>query len=62
MASVLYFGFLGHEPCGILALQPELNLTPSALEGEVLITGPRGNPSQYFKISLNTNETFQLHS
>lgn len=29
----------GHEACGILALQPAIELTPAALEGEVLTTG-----------------------
>ena len=36
------FGFIGHEACGILALQPGIELVFSALEGEVLTTGLPG--------------------
>ena len=34
------FWIFGHEACGILALWPEIKPAPSALEGEVLTTGP----------------------
>ena len=36
------FWFFGCEACGILAPQPGIKLTPPALEGEVLTTGPPG--------------------
>ena len=36
------FWFLGHETCGILALQLGFKSAPPALEGEVLTTGPPG--------------------
>ena len=36
------FWFFGHEACGILALQTELEPTPPALEGRVPSTGPSG--------------------
>ena len=42
IASVLYFGFFGHEACGILASQPGIKPAPPALEGEVLTTGLPG--------------------
>ena len=32
------FWFCGHEACGILALQPGIKPTPSALEGKALTT------------------------
>ena len=32
------FWFFGHEACGILALQPGIKPTPSALEGKALTT------------------------
>ena len=34
--------FSGHEAYGILAPQPGIEPTPSALEGEILTTGPPG--------------------
>ena len=34
------FWFFGHEVCGILALSPGIEPTPSALEGKVLTTRP----------------------
>ena len=34
----LMFSFWGHKACGILGAQPGIKPTPSALEGEVLIT------------------------
>ena len=43
IASVLYFGFLDHEACGILASQPWIKPAPPALESEVLTTGPPGD-------------------
>ena len=36
------FGFIDHEACGILALQPGTELVFSALEGEVLTSGLPG--------------------
>ena len=33
------FWFFGLKACGILAAQPGIELTPPALEGEVLTTG-----------------------
>ena len=36
------FWFFGREARGILAPQPGIEPTPSALEGEVLTTGPPG--------------------
>ena len=36
------FRFIGHEACGILALQPGTEPVFSALEGEVLTTGLPG--------------------
>ena len=36
------FWFFGQEACGILALRPGMVPTSSALEGEVLATGPPG--------------------
>ena len=37
-----YVGFFDLEACGILTPQPGIEPTPSALEGEVLTTGPSG--------------------
>ena len=34
------FWFFGPRKCGILASQPGIEPTPTALEGEVLTTGP----------------------
>ena len=34
--------FFGHKACGILALQPAIELASAALEGEVLTTGLPG--------------------
>ena len=39
------FGFIDHEACGILALQPGTELVFSALEGEVLTSGLPGKSS-----------------
>ena len=36
------FWFFGHEACGILVPQPEIEPALPALEGEVLTTGPPG--------------------
>ena len=38
----MFFLFFGHKACGILAPQPGIENAPSALEGEVLTTGPPG--------------------
>ena len=37
--SILCFGVLGHETCGLLASQPGIKPAAPALEGEVLTTG-----------------------
>ena len=42
ISSVFMFSFLDHETCGILAPWPGIKPAPSALEGEVLTTGPPG--------------------
>ena len=39
---VVFFFFLDHKTCGILAPWPGIKPAPSALEGEVLTTGPPG--------------------
>ena len=44
IASVSCFVFLATEAYAILAPQPGTEPTPSALEGEVLTTGPPGSP------------------
>lgn len=36
------FGFFDHEAGGILAPQPGIKPSPSALEGNILTTGPPG--------------------
>ena len=36
------FYFFGHEACGILAPQPQIEPALPMLEGEVLTTGPPG--------------------
>ena len=41
-------GFFGHEACGILARWRGTKLTPPALEGKVLTTGPPGNSLNLF--------------
>ena len=38
------FWFFGHEACEILAPRLGVKPIPSALEGEVLTTGPPGKP------------------
>ena len=55
IASVLCFGFLGNEPCGILAPQPGIILIPLALERKVLSPGlpgksPKVNCCYYFML------------
>ena len=40
--NIYIYGFYGHEACGILAPQPGIESTPSALEGKVLTTGLSG--------------------
>ena len=54
-ASILWFGFVGCEAWGILALQLGIKPTPPALEGEVLTTGPPGKSliDLIFKSSLS---------
>ena len=39
---LFYVLVFGKEACGILAPRPGIELTPPALEGEVLTTGPPG--------------------
>ena len=38
------FWFFGPEACGILAPRPGIEPTSSALEGDVLTSGPPGSP------------------
>ena len=40
--------FLGHRAYGILAPRPGIEPVPSALEGEVLTTGPAGKSPKFF--------------
>ena len=47
IASGLCFGVFGHEACGILAPRPGIEPAPTALEGEVLTTGPPGKSLEY---------------
>ena len=48
LLNLLHYSFwfmfcvFGHEPCGILASQPGIELAPPALEGHVLTTGLPG--------------------
>ena len=42
----VFFWFVGHEACGILAPQPGIEPGPLALEGEVLTTEPPGKSQQ----------------
>ena len=42
------FWSFGHEACGVLASWPGIEPSPSALEGEVLTTGPPGKSPQAF--------------
>ena len=37
------FWFLGHEACGILGPQPEIEHTSPALKGRIVNTGPLGS-------------------
>ena len=48
------FWFWGHKACGILIPQPEGELSPLALEGKVLTTGPSGKSLNqiFFKASF----------
>ena len=46
------FWFFGHETCGILAPQPGIEPTPSALEDKVLTTKPPGK-SLYYEFLRN---------
>ena len=48
--------FCGHMACGVLAPQPETELTPPALEGKVLTTGlPK---SQIFNVNTHHEEYY----
>ena len=51
------FGFFGHKACGILAPRPVIQPAPSALEGKVLTTGPRGKSLLDFCIRFYTEAT-----
>ena len=42
------FWSVGHEACGVLASWPGIEPSPSALEREVLTTGPSGKSRQAF--------------
>ena len=42
------FWFFAHEACRILALQPGIEPTPLALEGEILTTGLPGKSQSFF--------------
>ena len=42
------FWFFGCEACGILAPPPGIEPTSTALEGEVLTTGPLGKSLKFF--------------
>ena len=46
------FWFSGSEVCGILVLQPGIELAPPALEGKVLTTGPPGKSHSSFNFSF----------
>ena len=51
--SCFLFWVFGNEACGILACWPGIKPTPSALEGEILATGPPGkSPLASFKMYL----------
>ena len=51
--SCFLFWVFGNEACGILAFWPGIKPTPSALEGEILATGPPGkSPLASFKMYL----------
>ena len=47
--------FLGHRAYGILAPRPGIEPAPSALEGEVLTTGPAGEVPQLHFQNLNSS-------
>ena len=47
------FWFSGHEACGISAAQPGVELSPPALEGEELTTGPPGRSLQEYSLSCS---------
>ena len=51
------FWFFGLKACGILAAQPGIKPSPSALEGEVLITGPPGKSPHPWFFFFFFNET-----
>ena len=59
-----YFGFtfwcFGCKSCGILTPQPGTELTPPALEGEVLITGPPGRSTEWPHILKLNRESLLL--
>ena len=42
------FWFFGREECGILVPRSGIELTPPALEGEVLTTGPPGKSLLFY--------------
>ena len=58
IASILCFGFFGHEVCRILAPWPEIEPTLLSLEGRVLTSGLLGKSLAH--ILIRQTEYFQL--
>ena len=56
IASVLCFGFVAPEACGVLALWPGIEPAPPALEGEVLTTGPPGKSRRWLLFKNNNKD------
>ena len=48
-----FFWFFGPEACGILVPSPGIEPVPSALEGEVLSTGPSGKSPVVFILTAS---------
>ena len=46
------FWLFGHEACGILTPWPRIKSAPSAIEGEVLTSGPTEKPFNLFLYSM----------
>ena len=51
------FWFFGPEVCRVLALQPGIEPAPSALEGELLTTGPPGKSLKVLMYWYNSNNS-----
>ena len=49
--SCFIFQFFGCEACGTLPPRPEIKLTPPALEGKVLTSGPTGKSPLFQRVS-----------